>query len=79
MARVGFSPFGHTDTQFMMPRQRKTLNGSSSDSRRSAVAESRVSERNRYAWSSPAGPMNLSGFHQKNGQEVEQQAQRIHS
>jgi hypothetical protein len=49
MARVGFNPFGHTDTQFMMPRQRKTLKGSSSDSRRSAVAESRVSDRNRYA------------------------------
>ena len=49
IARVGLSPFGHTLTQFMMPRQRKTLNGSSSSARRSAVAVSRLSARNRYA------------------------------
>ncbi len=29
--------------------------------------------------SSPAGPTNLSGFHQNEGQEVEQQAHRMHS
>jgi ERCC4-type nuclease len=29
--------------------------------------------------SRPAGPTNLSGFHQNDGQEVEQQAHRMHS
>src|SRR3989442_7815275 len=33
----------------------------------------------RYACSNPAGPTNLSGFHQKDGQAVEQQAHRMHS
>ncbi|SQJ25577.1 Uncharacterised protein [Salmonella enterica subsp. enterica] len=31
---------------------------------------SRLSIRNRYAASSPAGPINLSGFHQNDGQDV---------
>ena len=47
IARVGFSPLGQTLTQFMMPRQRKTLNGSSSAASRSALAVSRLSARNR--------------------------------
>src|SRR5207248_5164812 len=34
---------------------------------------------NRYAASSPAGPTNLSGFHQNDGHAVEQHAQRMHS
>ncbi len=47
IARVGLSPFGQTLTQFMIPRQRNTLKGSSRLSRRSAVAVSRLSARKR--------------------------------
>ena len=47
IAFVGLRPFGHTDTQFMMPRQRNTLNGSSSFASRSSVAVSRLSARKR--------------------------------
>src|SRR5690606_37782919 len=78
MARVGFRPLGQTATQFMIPRQRNTLNGSSSLDKRSVVAVSRLSARKRYACSKPAGPMNLSGFHQNEGQLVLQQAHRMH-
>src|SRR5688572_4052066 len=79
MARVGLRPFGHTSTQFMIVWQRNSRYGSSRLSRRSAVVWSRVSAMKRYACSSPAGPTNLSGFHQKEGQDVEQQAHRMHS
>ena len=47
MARVGLRPLGQALTQFMMPRQRNTLNGSSSSARRSVVAVSRLSARKR--------------------------------
>ena len=47
MARVGFSPLGQTLTQFMMPWHRNRLNGSSRRDRRSSVASSRLSARNR--------------------------------
>src|SRR5215467_7046888 len=79
MALVGLSPFGHTSTQFMMVWHRNSLYGSSRLSRRSLVASSRESAMKRYAASSPAGPTNLSGFHQNDGQAVEQQAHRMHS
>ena len=79
IARVGFKPLGHTLTQFMMLWQRKTLKASSRSSKRSCFSVSRLSIRKRYAASSPAGPMNLSGFHQNDGQDVEQQAHRMHS
>src|SRR5690625_857670 len=79
IARVGLSPLGHTATQFMMPLQRNTLNGSCSSARRSRVAVSRESTRKRYDCNKPAGPTNLSGFHQNEGQDVEQQAHKIHS
>src|SRR5512145_1635783 len=79
MARVGLRPFGHTSTQFMIVWQRNSRYGSSRLSKRSAVVWSRVSAMKRYACSRPAGPTNLSGFHQKEGQDVEQQAHRMHS
>lgn len=47
IARVGLSPLGHTLTQFMMPLQRKTLNGSSKLASRSSVSVSRESAKKR--------------------------------
>ena len=79
IARVGFKPLGQTATQFMMPRHLNTLKGSSNPASLSAAAVSRLSARNRYACSKPAGPINLSGFHQNEGQLVLQQAHKIHS
>src|SRR6201999_217084 len=79
IALVGLSPLGHTSTQFMIVWQRNRRYGSSRLSRRSPVASSRLSAMKRYACSSPAGPTNLSGFHQKLGQLVEQLAHRMHS
>ena len=77
IARVGFRPFGHTFTQFWMPWQRNTLNGSSSFAKRSSVAVSRLSARKRYDCNRPAGPIKRSGFHQNDGQLVEQQAEPL--
>src|ERR1700682_6414179 len=79
IARVGFKFFGQTSTQFMIVWQRNSRYGSSRLSRRSLVASSRESAMKRYAASKPAGPTNLSGFHQKEGHAVEQHAQRMHS
>src|SRR6266852_8419048 len=79
IASVGFKPFGHTSTQFMIVWQRNRRYGSSRSSSRSLVARSRESAMKRYAASSPAGPTNLSGFHQNDGHAVEQHAQRMHS
>src|SRR5258706_3871018 len=79
MACVGLRCFGQTSTQFMMVWQRNRRYGSSRLSRRSLVVWSRESAMNRYACNSPAGPTNLSGFHQNDGQAVEQQAQRMRS
>src|SRR6185369_656297 len=76
MAWVGLRCFGQTSTQFMMVWQRNRRYGSSRLSRRSLVAWSRVSAMKRYACSRPAGPTNLSGFHQKDGHAVVQQAHR---
>lgn len=47
MARVGFSPLGHTLTQFMMLWQRNTLKASLNPSRRLSVSVSRLSIRKR--------------------------------
>ena len=47
IALVGLRPLGQTLTQFMMPRQRNTLNGSSSEARRSSVLVSRLSAKKR--------------------------------
>src|SRR5690554_7660482 len=66
-------------TQFIIPRQRNTLNGSLNPSKRSTVAVSRLSAKKRYACNKPDGPINLSGFHQNEGHALEQHAQRIHS
>lgn len=79
IARVGFNPLGHTETQFIILRQRNTLNGSPRSAIRSSDAVSRLSIKNRYAHSNPAGPINFSGFHQKDGHCVEQHAHKIHS
>ena len=43
------------------------------------MAVSLESAKNLYACSSPAGPINLSGFHQNDGHDVEQQAHKMHS
>src|SRR4030095_7733218 len=75
IAAVGVSFFGQTSAQFMIEWQRKRRYGSSRLSRRSFTFSSRVSAMKRYAHSSPAGPTNLSGFHQNDGHDVEQQAQ----
>src|SRR5688572_15804336 len=79
IARVGLSPFGQTSTQFMIVWQRNRRYGSSRLSSRSAVSWSRVSAMKRYACRRPAGPTNLSGFHQNDGHAVVQQAHRMHS
>ncbi len=73
------NPLEHTLTQFMMLWQRKTLKASPRSSKHSCFSVSRLSIRKRYAASSPTRPMNLSGLHQNDGQDVEQQAHRIHS
>src|SRR5690625_7145146 len=78
IARVGFKPLGHTATQFWMPRQRNTLNGSSKLDSRCSVALCRLSATNRYACNKPAGPLTLYGFHQNEGQAVKQEAHKHH-
>ena len=79
MALVGFKPFGQYNTQFIIPRQRNRLNGSSKRNKRARVSVSRLSTAKRLAFNNAAGPKNLSGFHQNDGQAVEQQAHKIHS
>ena len=79
IAFVGFRPLGQTDTQFIIPLQRNNENGSSRRDKRSWVAVSRESIIKRYAFNNADGPKNLSGFHQNDGHDVEQHAQRIHS
>src|SRR5690554_4356958 len=76
---MGLSPFGQYAVQLPIPLQRNTLNGSSSFAKRSVVAVSRESSKNRWACSSPAGPTYFSGFHHQEGQADEQQAHRMHS
>src|SRR3954447_16456798 len=65
MASVGLSPLGHTSGRFMIEWHRNRRYGSSRLSSRSLIATSRVSAMKRYAHKRPAGPTNLSGFHQK--------------
>src|SRR6185312_7161476 len=79
IASVGLRFFGHTSTHFMIVWQRKSRYGSSRLSSRSLRSRSRLSAMNRYAQSNPAGPTNLSGFHQYDGHAVEQHAHRMHS
>lgn len=70
---------GHVFVQFMIVWQRYNENGSRKRSKRFEVASSRESITQRYACIKAAGPKYLSLFHQYEGHEVEQQAQRIHS
>ena len=79
IALFGLRPLGHTSTQFIIEWQRNKRYGSSRLSKRSAVASSRLSAIKRYACNKPAGPTNLSGFHQNDGHEVEQHAHNMHS
>src|SRR6185437_2231411 len=74
MALEGDRPIGQTSVQFMIVRQRNSRKGSLfKSSRRSPVARSRLSLMKRYAWISPAGPTNLSGFHHDEGHWLVQQ------
>lgn len=75
----GFNPFGHVREQFRMVWHRYRLMLLSSISLRSAVRSSRESASQRYDCRSTAGPRYSSLFHQYEGHEVEQQAQRMHS
>src|SRR3990167_11341088 len=79
IASSGFKSLGQTSTQFIMPRHRNTLNGSAMSAKRSSLAVSRLSAIKRYDCNNAAGPMYLSGFHQKDGHDVVQQAHKIHS
>lgn len=79
IARPGFSPFGHVRVQFRIVWQRYTLMLLSSSALRSAVFSSRESASQRYDWSRMAGPRYSSLFHQYDGHDVEQHAQRMHS
>lgn len=58
--------------------QRKSENGLASFSRRAAFCVSRESATQRYACMRTAGPRYWSWFHQYDGHEVEQHAQRMH-
>jgi ADP-heptose:LPS heptosyltransferase len=79
IAKAGFRPFGHVREQLRMVWHRYKLMLLLSASWRSALFSSRESAIQRYDWSSTAGPRYSSWFHQYDGQEVEQQAQRMHS
>lgn len=79
MANAGFNPFGQVREQLRMVWQRYTLMLLSSSALRSAFFSSRESASHRYDWRRMAGPKYSSLFHQYEGQEVEQQAQRMHS
>lgn len=70
MALVGFKPFGQNNTQFIIPRQRNKLNGSSKRAKRARVSVSRLSTAKRFAFNSADGPKNLSGFHQTMGKRL---------
>ena len=58
--------------------QRYSENGLASFSRRAAVCVSRESATQRYACMRTAGPRYWSWFHQYDGHDVEQHAQRMH-
>jgi len=79
MASAGFSPLGQVLLQLRMVWQRYRLMLLLSASLRSAVRSSRLSAIQRYDCRSTAGPRYSSLFHQYEGQEVLQHAQRMHS
>lgn len=79
MAPIGFSPFGQTQAQLPILRQRNTLKGSSRSWSRSMRARSRLSSRKRKACNSAEGPRYFSGFHHQDGHCDVQQPQRMHS
>jgi hypothetical protein len=79
IARAGFRPLGQVREQFRMVWHRYTLMLLSSAALRSAVFRSRESASHRYDWRRMAGPRYSSLFHQYEGQDVEQQAHRMHS
>jgi len=79
MALAGFKPLGHVLEQFKMVWHLYKLMLFSNISFRSALRWSRESTNQRYDASRTAGPRYSLLFHQYDGQEVEQQAQRMHS
>jgi ADP-heptose:LPS heptosyltransferase len=79
IASAGFSPLGHVLEQLRMVWHRYKLMLLLRASWRSAIFSSRESAIQRYDWSRTAGPRYSSWFHQYDGHEVEQQAQRMHS
>jgi len=78
-ASDGLRPFGQAFAQFMIGVAAIERNGSSRLSSRSPVASSRLSVIQRVACKSAAGPRKRSLFHNSSGNEVEQQAHRMHS
>jgi hypothetical protein len=79
IANAGFNPFGHVLEQFKIVWHRYRLMLLLRASCRSAFLSSRESAIQRYDWRRIAGPRYSSWFHQYEGQDVEQQAHRMHS
>jgi hypothetical protein len=79
IASAGFKPLGHVLEQLRIVWQRYKLMLLLRASWRSAFFSSRESAIQRYDWRRTAGPRYSSWFHQYEGHEVEQQAQRMHS
>jgi hypothetical protein len=79
MARPGFKPFGHVLEQLRMVWQRYTDIELSRAALRSDFFSSRESASHLYDCRRMAGPRYSSEFHQYDGHEVEQHAQRMHS
>jgi hypothetical protein len=79
MARAGLRPLGQVLLQFRIVWQRYKLMLLLRPSMRCAVFWSRESAIQRYDCMRTAGPRYSSLFHQYEGQDVLQQAQRMHS
>ena len=79
MARAGLRPLGQVLLQLRIVWQRYKLMLLLRPSMRWAVLWSRESAIQRYDCMSTAGPRYSSLFHQYEGQDVLQQAQRMHS
>lgn len=79
IALPGFKPLGHVREQFRMVWHLYSDMLLSSAAFLSALCSSLESASQRYDCSSTAGPRYCSLFHQYEGHEVEQQAQRMHS
>lgn len=79
MALAGLRPLGQVLEQLRMVWQRYSDMLLLSAALRSALRSSRESLIQRYDWSRTAGPRYSSLFHQYEGHEVLQQAQRMHS